>query len=263
MHPVKTYHRKPLKGERVWLEVVRMSDIPVGDDPATHDSYNTHTNLTDGWSAATGEQHEDDKGMAYLNLANQLSGQRLELMMWPELVIPDNKATAAHPFHLSFSTLGGAHYQLGYESKEEAVAAMVEFSLYRNVFRLSVMRRGMSLCPVQWTAGDQVLTDIDQYHAAVSWGDCEVVLATQGEEQVSEVWMEKDATQAIHMCLACPACGDTLRSLQDMRGMNVQHQCSQTKLTSIWVPNDVQVLKDKPGRRDLPHLPDLPDLLID
>lgn len=255
MHPAKTYHRKPMKGERVWTEVVRMSDIPAGDDPTAHDTHNQVTALQDGWVAMHAQAHgaNDDRGLSYVNLVNGCTGQRFEILLWPELVVPDNKAGAHHAFHLSFSTLGGAHYVLGYDLIEDAVASMVELSTYRNVFRLNVMRRGMTPVEINWLAGDKILTDLDQYHQAVSWGDSEVVLARHGEDEVHEAWMEPDEQKTMHMCIICPACGSTIRSLQDMRGSNVTHQCSETKLNHIWVGNDVKVLMEKPAIR-----PDLP-----
>lgn len=256
MHPVKPYHRKPLKGERVWTEVVRMTDIPAGDDPAQHDPHNHRTDLADGWAVmhSRGHDQEDQRGLSYLNLVNCLSGQRMELLLWPELKVPANKAGPVDPYHLSFSTLGGAHYTLGYQALDEAVAAMVEFSTYRNVFRLAVMRRGMSLCSISWLAGDKVITDIDQYHQAVSWGDCEVVLARQDEQHVDEAWLEADETNTQHMCILCPNCGETVRSLQDMRGQTVTHQCSESKLTHIQVGNDVTILMGRPVKPDLPTI---------
>ena len=176
MHPVKPYHRKPRKGERVWIEQVKMTDIPVGVDPRQFDTLNIPSMLVDGWTVMHAAPHEGEQGLASIDLINGLAGQRIELLLWPELVVPENRAIPTHLYHLSFSTLGGAHYTLGYDTVEEAVAAYVDFSTYRNVFRLAIKVRGMTLCDLKWMAGDKEITDIDAYHEALSWGDSEIIL---------------------------------------------------------------------------------------
>lgn len=260
MHPVKPYHRKPEKGERVWIEIVKMHDIAPGADPAKQtDSATVGASISDGWVVMYPEPHDNESraSLAYADLINTATGQGFEVVFWPELKIPENRATPSHVYHLSFATLGGAQYSLGYDTMDEAVAAMVDFSTYRNVFRLTVMRRGMSLCEISWLSGDKVLTDLDQYHQAVSWGDTQVVLANHAEEQVSDVWMEPAGERGeVHMGLICPVCGEVVLSLQDMRGSTVVHTCSPSQLTKIWISNDVKVLMEKPATR--PTLPNLP-----